>query len=84
MVTPRRRKGSALRSWSQRIWRGWIESIGLERSAIAALAYGTKSVPKVDKIVDQEINMWLRPKDASMARSTSIWWLDERDCDRLG
>ena len=30
--------------------------------AIAALAFGTESIPKVDKIVDPATSMWLWPK----------------------
>ena len=39
--------------------------------AIAALAFGTKSVPKVDKITGPGNIMWRPPRGSSSARSTS-------------
>ena len=40
--------------------------------AIAALAYGTESVPQVDKIVGPAMHMWRKPKNKYSARLRSI------------
>ena len=42
--------------------------------AVAALAYGTDTLPRVDKIVGPGTAMSLRPSGGYLAVLVSIWW----------